>query len=196
MDQMMTKLAPIVLLHAALLVGVSAREARADEVSALIIDATVIQPLGEKGRVSESDGLGAELRLMPEHESVTVSIGGYGAIGQPNGDKTMRDIYDFHTNVGFKPEHREGAHLIPYASIGLDILYMATHEPTGEGGADLRTLRGTTLGVSAQLGMLGYITERFVYRVSASYLGAVVPGTGDDLGGLVLQVGIGKIMGD
>jgi hypothetical protein len=191
----MAKHTTIVLAHAALFTAALVHEAHADEAAALIIDATVIQPLGEEGRVSESDGLGGELRFMPDDECLTMSIGGYGAIGQPNGDKTMRDIYDFHFNVGLKRERTREAHLIPYATLGLDVLYMATHEPDGEGAA-MRTLRGTTLGVNAQLGFLGHIGSGFVYRASASYLGAVVPGTGDDLGGLVLQIGIGKLMGD
>jgi hypothetical protein len=191
----MNKHITTLLLGGALLVTAGGvREAHADDAAALIIDATVIQPLGEKGRVSESDGLGAELRFMPEDECMTVSIGGYGALGQPNLDKTLRDIYDFHVNVGVKKEHDRDSHLVPYATLGLDVLYMATHEPQGEG--EMLTLKGTTLGVNAQVGFLGNIAGGFVYRASASYLGAVVPGTGDDLGGLVLQIGIGKIMGD
>jgi hypothetical protein len=37
------------------------------------------------------------------------------------------------------------------------------------------------------------LTESWIFRASGSYLGAIVPGTGDDLGGLVLQAGIGKM---
>jgi len=43
---------------------------------------------------------------------------------------------------------------------------------------------------------MGYLTDRWIYRVNGAYLGAIVPGTGDDLGGLVLQAGISKLFGD
>ena len=36
--------------------------------------------------------------------------------------------------------------------------------------------------------MLG---DRFMYAVSASYLGAVAPGTGDNAGGLLVQAAVG-----
>ena len=58
------------------------------------------------------------------------------------------------------------------------------------------TLRGTTLGVNAHAGLMGKVTGQWVYRASATYLGAIVPGTGDDLGGLVLQFGLGRTFGD
>ena len=166
-----------------------------DDAAALIVDATLIKPLGEEGRVGESVGAGGELRFLPDDEIATISIGGYGAIGRPSRDKTLRDIYDLHFNAGLKWERSHGRILIPYATLGLDVLYMTTHEQ-GADGAAARTLRGSTLGVNAQLGVLGHLGDGFVYRVSATYLGAVVPGTGDDLGGLVLQLGVGKTMGD
>lgn len=160
-----------------------------DEV-ALVVDGTLIEPLAEDGRVSTSLGHGAEIRFMPNREPVTVSIGGYYALGQLDGDKTMRDIYDFHFDVGFKKERSRDKILIPYISVGLDILHMTTRIP------DDATHRGITVGLNAQAGFLGHISKNWVYRVSGTYLGAIVPGTGDDLGGLVLQAGIGKIFND
>ena len=72
----------------------------------------------------------------------------------------------------------------------LDVLYMTTRVPDGD------SARGTTLGLNAQAGFMGFLGKTWVYRVSGSYLGAIVPGTGDDLGGLVLQAGIGKFFDD
>jgi len=160
-----------------------------DEV-ALVVDGTLIEPLAEDGRVSTSLGHGAEIRFMPHHEPLTISIGGYYGLGQHDGGKTMRDIYDFHFDVGFKTEHSRGKHLVPYLTVGLDVLHMTTRIP------DDATHRGITLGLNAQAGFLGHISKHWIYRVSGSYLGAIVPGTGDDLGGLVLQAGIGKIFND
>jgi hypothetical protein len=171
----------------ALALGMAASTARAGDDVGVVVDATMIKPLGEEGRVSNSLGYGAEIRMMPHRECFTASIGGFFGLGQPEGEKTMRDIYDFHFNIGLKTERSRDSRLIPFVSIGLNVLYMTTHEP------DDRKLRGTTLGLNARAGVMGHLTERWIYRVSGSYLGAIVPGTGDDLGGLVLQAGIGKM---
>lgn len=164
-----------------------ASPARAGDEVALVVDGTMIEPLAEDGRVSTSLGHGAEIRFMPRRDPFTISIGGYYALGQADGGKTMRDIYDFHFNFGFKPEHRRPKLLVPYLSVGLDVLHMTTRIP------DEATHRGITLGLNAQAGFLGYVSKRWIYRVSGSYLGAIVPGTGDDLGGLVLQAGLGRV---
>jgi len=177
------------ILSAALTCSLSGRAIAGGEETAIVVDGTMIEPLAEEGRVSTSLGHGAEIRFMPHREAVTISLGGYYALGQPDGGKTMRDIYDFHFNVGYKLERSRGKLLVPYLSVGLDVLHMTTRVP------DEGTYRGITLGLNAQAGFLGHISKSWVYRVSGSYLGAIVPGTGDDLGGVVLQAGLGKIFG-
>lgn len=178
------------ILLATAAVAMLAGEARADDGFAMMVDATMIKPLGEDGTVTNSQGAGAEIRMLPKREPMTMSIGGYYALGQPSMPKTERDLYDFHVNVGFKPEHSKRSKLIPFLSIGLDVLFMNTRLPDGA------SYRGTTLGINAAAGLMGYLTDRWIYRVNGAYLGAIVPGTGDDLGGLVLQAGIGKLFGD
>ncbi len=178
------------LLLATAAVALLAHEARADDGVGMMVDATLIKPLGEDGTVTNSQGAGAEIRMLPRREPMTLSIGGYYALGQPSVAQTARDIYDFHFNVGFKPERSKGSKLIPFLSIGLDVLFMNTHQPDGA------HYRGTTLGINAAAGFMGFLSDRWIYRVNGAYLGAIVPGTGDDLGGLVLQAGIGRLFGD
>jgi hypothetical protein len=185
----MTRLSCCIAL-AFVLAGLSAGDARADEDVGMVIDATMIKPLGEDGQVTNSSGFGGELRMLPHRDCFTMSIGGFFGLGLQEEGRTARDIYDFHFNAGLKSERSRGKHLIPFVSVGLNVLFMTTHEPAGG------EYRGTTLGLNARAGLMGYLSERWVYRASASYLGAIVPGTGDDLGGLVLQVGVGKLFGD
>lgn len=179
------------LLCSIAITGLVAGTAHADgEMGFLVIDSTLVKPIGEDGKVSNSLGYGAEFRLLDNREVITMSIGGYYALGQLDGDKTMRDIYDFHFNIGVKPERTKNDLLIPFLTIGLDVLAMTTREPKGD------ELRGTTLGLNASGGVMGYLGDKWLYRASVSYLGAIVPGTGDDLGGVVLQLGIGRAIFD
>jgi len=175
---------------ATLLVSAPLAAAHADDETILVVDGTLIEPLAEDGRVATSIGNGAEIRFLPGRDAITGSIGGYFALGKADGQKTMRDIYDFHVNIGYKRERSRGKQFIPFLSLGLDVLHMTTRVVDGP------TLRGITLGINAQLGVMGYLSKRWVYRVSGAYLGAIVPGTGDDLGGLVLQAGLGRSIGD
>lgn len=160
-----------------------------DEVG-MLVDATIVKPTGESGRVSNSLGYGAEIRMMPHREPFTVSFGGFFGLGERQPDKVARDLYDFHFNIGFKASKSRRRHLIPFLTVGLDVLFITSHQPDGA------TFKGTTLGLNASAGFLGHISDTWVYRVNGSYLGAIVPGTGDDLGGLVLQAGVGKLLGD
>jgi hypothetical protein len=148
-----------------------------------LLGRTNLRHTGEDGRVSESRGGGIELQVLPS-APFTVSMGGWFALGVASGAPERRDVYDFHVQLGLKPEHTQGKPIAPFLALGFDVLYVTSYE-------DKRTYRGTTLGASAQVGIIGYATDRLVYRAGAGYLGAIVPGTGDDLGGLVLQVGLG-----
>ncbi len=160
--------------------------AHADEETALILDATHIMP--RQGLHAGATGLGAEFRLIDGDECMTGSIGGFAAFGN-QGTDTRQDVFDVHVQFGLKPE-KDGM-FIPYAALGLDVLHVTTHET-----APSMSFRGTTLGITAAVGLMGHASEKLVYRATVGYLGAIVPGTGDDLGGVVMQVGLGYMIGD
>jgi len=155
-----------------------------DESAAIIVDATKIMPRG--GVHAGATGMGIELRFVPDDECMTGSIGGFAAFGD-EGLPMRRDVLDVHFQIGFKPE-RPGK-IAPYVGVGLDVLHVTSHEMD-------RSLRGTTLGLSAQGGVIGPIGDTLVYRATVGYLGAIVPGTGDDLGGVMLQLGLGFMIDD
>jgi hypothetical protein len=174
---------------AIVLVLATAGLAAADEGAALVVQGTMLSPIGEKGRVSESYGWGAEVRIVPD-DPLTMSFGGYAAIGARQGEKDMRDVYTFGYDVAWTPGKR-GSALRPFLGVGLDVLWINSRFADGRD-----PLRGTTLGVHARAGAIHSLSRRWLLQVSASYLGAIVPGTGDDLGGLVLQAGLGKTFDD
>ena len=170
--------------HAAIVIGLCAAlagEARGDD-TGLVLSGTMVKPIGGEGRITESTGAGGEILILPG-DSVLVQIGGFGALGRSAAGKESRDIFDLHMQVGLAASRSS---IAPYACLGLDVLSLTTRDQDkGE------TLRGTTLGVSAQAGLLGRFGDRGLVKASATYLGAIVPGTGDDLGGLVLQLAVG-----
>jgi len=171
-----TALATIMLLAVA-------TPARADQ-TGLLIDGTLVKPIGGEGRVAESSGAGGEIVMLPT-SSWLIQIGGYGVFGRPATGVEARDIFDLHLIAGMTPASRS-ATVAPYAGVGIDILSITTRDHDKG-----KTVRGSTLGVSAQAGLLGRFADRGLLKASASYLGAIVPGTGDDLGGLVLQLAVG-----
>lgn len=171
-----TALATIMLLAVA-------TPARADQ-TGLLIDGTLVKPIGGEGRVAESSGAGGEIVMLPT-ASWLIQIGGYGVFGRPATGVEARDIFDLHLIAGMTPASRS-ATVAPYAGVGIDILSITTRDHDKG-----KTVRGSTLGVSAQAGLLGRFADRGLLKASASYLGAIVPGTGDDLGGLVLQLAVG-----
>jgi hypothetical protein len=170
---------------AAIVIGLCAAlagQARADQ-TGLVLSGTLVKPMGGEGRITESTGAGGEILMLPS-SSVLVQIGGFGALGQSADGKEARDIYDLHLLVGLITSR--SAAVAPYACLGIDVLSLTSRDrDKGE------TVRGTTLGVSAQAGLLGRFGDRGLVKVSGSYLGAIVPGTGDDLAGLVLQLAVG-----
>jgi hypothetical protein len=170
-----------IVIAAGLLVPTSAF---ADDEGSIIVDATHILP--RSGVHAGGNGVGAEMRFFEGHDVMTGSIGGFATVGSEGGP-TRQDLLDVHFQVVMKPEHAE--HIAPYLGLGLDVLHVTTHTMD-------RDLRGSTLGISAQAGVIGNVTDRVVFRATAGYLGAIVPGTGDDLGAWVLQVGIGLRMDD
>ncbi len=171
------------LLVAFLLIAATGGLALADP-TGLLVNGTLVKPIGAGGRVSQSSGAGGDILLLPT-SSWLVQIGGYGVFGQPSTGVEARDIFDLHLQVGMTPASRTAA-VAPYACLGLDVLSITARDhDKGE------TARGTTLGVSAQAGVLGRIGARGLVKASGTYLGAIVPGTGDDLGGLVFQLAAG-----
>lgn len=177
---MRTKLAIAVLMLLA------PAAAHADEETSLIIDATHIVP--RSGLHAGANGMGAELRFFDDDECMTGAFGAFAAFGQ-EGTDTRQDVLDVHLQVGVKPE--KGGMFIPFAALGLDVLHVTTHEV-----GPSMSFRGTTLGITAAAGLLGKISDKLVYRAQVGYLGAIVPGTGDDLGGIVMQLGLGYMIAD
>jgi hypothetical protein len=175
----MTK-APLLLASLLLAAGGTAR---ADQ-TGLLVDGTLVKPVGADGRVAQSSGAGGEIVMLPT-SSWIIQIGGYGVFGRPATGIEARDIFDLHLIAGMTPASRS-ALLAPYAGVGLDVLSITTRDHDKG-----KTARGTTLGVSAQAGLLARFADRGLLKASATYLGAIVPGTGDDLGGLVLQLAVG-----
>jgi hypothetical protein len=171
-----------------LLVILSYGTARADEGAALVLQGTMLAPVGEKGRVSSSYGWGAEIRIVPD-DPLTMSFGGYAVVGRPDGGKEMRDVYSFTYDVAWQPGGNSS--LRPFLGCGMDVLWVNTRFPDSDD-----ALRGTTLGLHARAGVIHPLSKRWHMQVTASYLGAIVPGTGDDLGGLILQAGLGKSFED
>jgi hypothetical protein len=150
----------------------------------IIIDATHILP--REGVHAGATGIGAEVRFLDTGECITGSIGGFATVGAEGGP-VRQDVLDVHFQVGMKPERME--RFAPYLGVGLDVLHVTTHEME-------RSMRGTTLGISGQAGVIGKVGDSMMFRATAGYLGAIVPGTGDDLGAWVLQLGIGLVLDD
>ena len=181
----MRHLAPILVLVLGLVAGPGHALADKDE-TAILIDGTWLKP---RDGYAASAGMGAELRFVVDNEPFTMSLGGFATLGQQGASGRGRDVFDVHFQVGAKLFGKRMRALAPYVGLGLDVLHITTHEPGME-------LRGTTLGVMAVGGFMGSIGDRIVYRATVGYLGAIVPGTGDDLGGLVFQLGVGARLDD
>ena len=170
----------------AVLLAIPAAARADDDETAIVVDGTWIKP---SDGYAASAGMGAELRFVADNEPFTMSIGGFATLGQQGASGRGRDIFDVHFQAGAKLLGKRNRTLWPYIGLGLDVLHVTTHTPTMEE-------RGTTLGVSAIGGFMGSIGKRVVYRATAGYLGAIVPGTGEDLGGVVFQLGIGARLDD
>src|SRR5262245_30908501 len=120
--------------------------AAADEGAALMVQGTMLAPVGEKGRVADSYGWGAEVRIVPD-DPMTMSFGGYGVIGRPEGGKEMRDVFTFAWDVAWQPGKH--ASLRPFLGVGLDVLWINTRFADRD-----EKLRGTTLGLHARAGVI------------------------------------------
>jgi hypothetical protein len=156
--------------------------ALAGEETALLFDAVTLLP--KDGVHAGASGLGAELRFVGE-DCMTGGFTAFAAIGAP-GTENRRDVLDFGFTVGIRPERSS---LAPFAAVSLDVLHITTHAPE-------MTYRGTTLGIGAHVGVLGRVGDKLFVKASGGFLGAIVPGTGDDLGGWLLSGGVGWMIDD
>jgi hypothetical protein len=166
---------------AALLVTASAGGAAADDDLALLATGAWMMP---RGGVGEAYGGGAEARMADDN--LTLGFGARMLVGQAPAER-RRDVMDVDFNVGVLLCDKCES-ITPWLGVGLDVLHITTHEP-------MRSVRGSTLGLSGHAGLLGKFgdgDEEWMWRVSAQYLGAIVPGTGEDLGGVTLSIAVGK----
>jgi hypothetical protein len=164
----------------ALVLVASAGIAVADDDLALMATGAWMMP---RGGVGEAYGGGAEARMADDH--LTIGFGARALVGQVPAAR-RRDVMDVDFNVGVL--FCECESIAPYLGVGLDILHITTHEPT-------RSVRGSTIGLSGHAGLMGRLgddDDGWIWRASAQYLGAIVPGTGEDLGGVTLSIAIGK----
>jgi hypothetical protein len=163
---------------------VAAAPAAADDDLALMATGAYMMPRGDLG---EAYGGGAEARMADDH--MTIGFGARALVGQTPSVR-RRDVMDVDFNVGLMMCDRCKS-VAPYVSVGLDILHITTHEPT-------RSIRGSTLGLSGHAGLMGRLggdddeDDAWIWRAGVQYLGAIVPGTGEDLGGITLSIAIGK----
>ncbi len=176
------------LAASAAMAGYFAPSARAD-VGVVTVNAVKVTSTDSE-RMSDGRGLGAEMAVVCGCDHMFFVFGGFASIGErENSDvgpsKLSRDIYDVHLNMGFTPATKR-KRLSPFISIGVDFLYTNTHL------LDDSSAAGVTMGMNARGGVFGSIGKDWFYHASVEYLGAVVPGTGEGLDGVIVQLGLGK----
>jgi hypothetical protein len=176
----------ITIAIAALVVAGSAGSAAADDDLALMATGAWMMPRGGFG---EAYGGGAEARMIDDN--ITIGFGARALVGRAPAER-RRDVMDVDFNVGVVLCDRCKS-FAPYLGVGLDILHITTHEPT-------RSVRGSTLGLSGSAGLMGEVGEvgdrDWMWRAGVQYLGAIVPGTGEDLGGVTLSLAVGTYIMD
>jgi hypothetical protein len=118
---------------------------------------------------------------MPELEAIV-------AISDGEAGKTARDLFGLRgsMSIGWLPASWIG----PFLGVGLDGLVVTSRPPAGS------THGGVTLGADVRAGVQGRIGKWLIYAVTASYVGAVAPGIGDNSGGLVVGASMGWRWGD
>ena len=179
----------------AALLGVSPAEAN-DTNGAVFVHAIDVQP---QNGVAEGIGAGIEAALVPwsgtthmdcpagcihgPYQPVYFGVGAFATHTLGTDADTRRDLYGLRASIGLGKGPNDW--FIPFATIGLDGLIVNT--VSSERAHHVRP----TLGADVRVGILGMLGDRLMYAVSASYLGAVAPGTGDNAGGLVLEVAVG-----
>ncbi|HEU5057571.1 MAG TPA: hypothetical protein VFU21_13650, partial [Kofleriaceae bacterium] len=112
-------------LLTAVLLAAGSGPALADP-TGLLVNGTLVKPVGGEGRVAQSSGAGGDILLLPT-SSWLVQIGGYGVFGRSAPGVEARDIFDLHVLIGMTPASRE-ATLAPYGAVGLDVLSITTRD--------------------------------------------------------------------
>lgn len=155
--------------------------------------------LRPRNAVARSVGVGVDAALVPwsgtrymdcpsgcihgPYQPVYFSVGAFATQSLGTESETRRDLYGLRASIGLGKGPRDW--FTPFGAVGLDALVVNTH--LGDGTSEL----GPTIGADVRVGVLGMIGDGLMYAVSASYLGAVAPGSGDNAGGLVLDVTVG-----
>lgn len=173
----------------ALCLCVFAGDARADVDGVLTFDGISVIST-DPDRLTDARGMGASMRVFGTSEPFNITMGGFAAIGTKDDTRQMRDVYNIDINLGLNPPTKKRRIAVPYVSVGVNFLYVATRSPEGTSAA------GMTMGMNAQGGLFGYLTKEWIYSAGVKYIGAVVPGTGEGLDGVIFHVGVGKKLFD
>jgi hypothetical protein len=176
-------------------VGAAAAVAHAggDGNGGVFVHGTDLRP---RNGVAESIGVGGDVAFTPwsgtkymdcpsgcingPYEPLYLGAGVFGTHTTGSDTDTRRDLYGLRASIGLGWGPRDW--FIPFGTLGLDALVVNTN--TQDGSHHL----GPTLGADVRVGVLGMVGERFMYAVSAAYLGAVAPGTGDNAGGVMFEI--------
>ena len=177
------------LLAAASIALLAPNEALAGSDGFITFDAVHVASTNN-AQLNDSSGLGATMRVLGGREPFNLDIGAFAAIGRSDGQRAMRDVYDIHVNFGLNPPSKKRRLVVPFVSLGLDFLYVSTRAPEGPSAS------GMTMGMNARGGIFGSLSKEWMYIANVSYIGAVVPGTGQGLDGLIFQIGVGKQLFD
>ena len=176
---------------------------RANDTNAgVFVHAVDLRPQND---AAEGIGIGVEGALVPwsgtrfmdcpsgciqgPYQPVYFGVGAFATRSVGGDTDTRRDLYGLRASIGFGKGPTDW--FIPFGAIGLDALIVDTVSFDGTmSGGDTRDL-GPTIGADVRAGVLGMLGDRLMYAVSASYLGAVALGTGDNAGGLMLEISVG-----
>jgi hypothetical protein len=160
--------------------------------------------LRPRNGAAEGIGAGIEAALVPwkgtrymdcpsgciqgPYQPVYFGVGAFATHSTGTDADTRRDLYGLSVSIGLGKGPTDW--FIPFCDVGLDARVVNTISADSVSADGVHHL-GPTIGADVRVGVLGLVGDRLMYAVSASYLGAVAPGTGDNAGGLLLQASIG-----
>jgi hypothetical protein len=158
----------------------------------MFVHATDLRP---RNGVAEGIGAGVDLAFTPwsgtkymdcpagciagPYEPVYFGAGAFATHTIGSDTETRRDLYGLRAAIGLGWGPKD--YVIPFGTVGLDALVVNTNMSDGTHHL------GPTIGADVRVGVLGMFGG-FMYAVSAAYLGAVAPGTGDNAGGLLVEI--------
>lgn len=174
----------------------ASRAAANDTNAGVFVHASDMRP---RDGVAEGVGAGVEAALVPwrgtrymdcpsgciqgPYQPAYAGVGAFVTHGVGSEPDTRRDLYRLRVSMGLGKGPTDW--FIPFGAVGLDALVVDSVA------SDRTRHLGPTLGADVRVGVLGTIGDGLMYAVSASYLGAVAPGIGDNAGGLELELSIG-----